>query len=69
MNRGDKLELNIVKYAFEGKGIAKVNRRLIMPSADDKLPGNGETNYIVFVPGTYPGDRVIAELTKIRKLN
>lgn len=67
MKRGDKLELNIVKYAFEGKGIAKVKRTDIISSQNDETSNNDRDNYIIFVHGTYPGDRVLAQLTKIKK--
>ncbi|HVO76213.1 MAG TPA: 23S rRNA (uracil(1939)-C(5))-methyltransferase RlmD [Ignavibacteriaceae bacterium] len=57
MKKGDIISLEIEKYAFEGKGIAKIN-----------VPGNsGEKNYVVFVDGAYPGDKVSAKLTKIKK--
>jgi len=64
VKKGDILELDVTKYAYEGKGIAKVNRSLIQPQ-----PGSGtETeNYVVFVNGAYPGDKVKASLTKIKK--
>ena len=63
MKKGDLIELDIEKYAFEGKGISKVNKQLIQPS-------NGQTdekNYVVFVNGSYPGDKVQARLLKIKK--
>jgi 23S rRNA (uracil1939-C5)-methyltransferase len=56
MKKGDSLTLDIEKYAFGGKGIAKIRQ----------LPDNGK-NYIVFVEGAYPGDKVEAKLTKIKK--
>jgi 23S rRNA (uracil1939-C5)-methyltransferase len=56
MQKGDLLELEIEKYAFEGKGISKVN-----------LNPDDEKNYVVFVKGSYPGDKVEAKLTKIKK--
>lgn len=56
MKKGDLLELDIEKYAFEGKGIAKISKE----DSEDK-------NYVVFVSGAYPGDKVEAKLTKIKK--
>lgn len=57
MKKGDILELEIEKYAFEGRGISKINR----------TPSEGDTKYVVFVDGSYPGDKVKAELRKIKK--
>lgn len=56
MKKGDSLILDIEKYAFEGKGIAKISRNT-----------DYEKNYIVFVDGSYPEDKVEAKLTKIKK--
>jgi 23S rRNA (uracil1939-C5)-methyltransferase len=64
LKKGDQIELNITKYAFEGKGIAKINKSVIVPSKEDE---EGENNYVVFVHGSYPGDTVKAKLTKIKK--
>ncbi len=58
MKRGDILEFQIEKYAFEGKGISKVYKE----GSDEKKSG-----YVVFVNGSYPGDRVEARITKIKK--
>ena len=57
MKKGDILELEIEKYAFEGRGIAKINR----------TNSEGDTKYVVFIDGSYPGDKVKAELRKIKK--
>lgn len=66
MKKGDIVELEITKYAFEGKGIAKVNKSLIVPpSKADEDADN--SSYVVFVHGSYPGDTVKASLTKIKK--
>ncbi len=63
MKKGDLIELEIEKYAFEGKGISKINKQLIQPSSNQ----NDEKNYVVFVNGSYPGDKVEARLLKIKK--
>ncbi len=63
IKKGDIVELQIEKYAFEGKGIAKVSKSELLD-----LPGGGlnEKNYVVFVHGSYPGDHVKARLLKIK---
>jgi 23S rRNA (uracil1939-C5)-methyltransferase len=56
VKKGDIIELEIDKYAFEGKGITKISRE----------PG-GEKNYVIFVHGSYPDDKVRARITRIKK--
>lgn len=56
MKKGDLIEVEVEIFAFEGKGIAKLN-----------LDENNEKKFIVFVEGAYPGDKVIAKLQKIKK--
>ena len=56
MKKGDLLELDIEGYAFEGKGISRIERE----SGDEK-------NFVVFVQNSYPGDKVKAKLIKIKK--
>jgi 23S rRNA (uracil1939-C5)-methyltransferase len=53
INRGESIELDIIDLAFGGKGIAKI-------STD-----NGD--YVLFVENTFPGQRVLARVTKKRK--
>jgi 23S rRNA (uracil1939-C5)-methyltransferase len=61
--KGDIVELKIEKYAFEGKGIAKVSKNEMLGLNEE----NGtERNYVVFVQGSYPGDQVKARLLKIK---
>lgn len=56
MKKGDKIELSVSKYVFEGKGLAKVEKN-----------DNGKQGlYTIFVNGAYPGDEVIAEFTAIK---
>lgn len=52
-NRGQIVELNIVDYAFGGRGIAKI-------ATDDG-------NFIVFVDNAFPGQTVSAKITTKRK--
>ncbi len=58
MKRGDKLEFQIEKYAFEGKGISRIQKE----DSDERKSG-----YVVFVNGSYPGDTVEARITKTKK--
>lgn len=63
IKKGDIAEFQIEKYAFEGKGIAKVSKNELLGLSEEN--GN-EKNYVVFVIGSYPGDRVNARLLKIK---
>jgi 23S rRNA (uracil1939-C5)-methyltransferase len=56
MKKGDVLEFEIEGYAFEGKGISRIRK-------DD----DGEKNFVVFVHGSYPGDKVRAKISKVKK--
>ena len=60
MNKGDLIQIKVDKYAFEGKGIGRV-----------ELNGDSENNeldsFIVFVNGAYPGDTVSAKIRKLKK--
>jgi 23S rRNA (uracil1939-C5)-methyltransferase len=66
LKKGDTLELEISKYASEGKGIAKINRSKIKPAQKTEDQNIEEENYVVFVHGSYPGDKVTAQLRKIK---
>ena len=68
MKKGDTLELEISKYASEGKGIAKINRSKIKPAQKTEDQNIEEENYVVFVHGSYPGDKVTAQLRKKKTL-
>jgi 23S rRNA (uracil1939-C5)-methyltransferase len=63
LKKGERVVLKIDKYAFEGKGIAKVNKEKLFGAEAD----SGEENYVIFVNGSYPGDKVKARITKIKK--
>jgi len=63
IKKGDVAEFQIEKYAFEGKGIAKVSKNELLGLIEEN--GN-EKNYVVFVVGSYPGDIVKARLLKIK---
>ncbi len=62
MKKGDLIELNVEEYAFEGRGIAKINKEEIVPGSPQQ-----QTKYIVFVDNAYPGDKVKAQIRKIKK--
>ncbi|MHB1686947.1 MAG: 23S rRNA (uracil(1939)-C(5))-methyltransferase RlmD [Ignavibacteriaceae bacterium] len=65
MKKGDLLELEIEKYAYEGKGIAKIDKASIPEGSKNSPQENSK--YVIFVNGAYPGDKVKAQLTKIKK--
>ncbi|MCH8171021.1 MAG: 23S rRNA (uracil(1939)-C(5))-methyltransferase RlmD [Bacteroidetes bacterium] len=58
MKKGDLIELTIEDYAFEGKGIARIEKE----GADEY-----QSKYVIFVNGAYPGDKVQARLLKVKK--
>ncbi|MCX6175146.1 MAG: 23S rRNA (uracil(1939)-C(5))-methyltransferase RlmD [Ignavibacteriales bacterium] len=61
MKKGDLLELKITDYAFEGRGVAKIIKEV------HSLDNEEQRKFVVFVDGSYPGDVVTAQITKIRK--
>jgi 23S rRNA (uracil1939-C5)-methyltransferase len=63
IKKGDIAEFQIEKYAFEGKGIAKVSKNELLGLNEEN--GN-EKIYVVFVQGSYPSDTVKARLLKIK---
>jgi 23S rRNA (uracil1939-C5)-methyltransferase len=65
LKKGDDLELEISGYGYEGKGISKVHKKLIKPESKSEVHSD-KANYIVFVNGSYPGDRVKAKIKKIK---
>lgn len=60
MKKGDIIQIKVDKYAFEGKGIGKVD---IENSSESTEPDS----FIVFVNGAYPGDTVSAKIKKLKK--
>lgn len=62
IKKNDIVELQIDRYAFEGKGIAKVSKSKLL--GIDELDEN--ESYVVFVNGAYPGDKVNVSLRKIK---
>ncbi|MCX6150468.1 MAG: 23S rRNA (uracil(1939)-C(5))-methyltransferase RlmD [Ignavibacteriales bacterium] len=64
MKKGELLELEISKYAFEGKGIARIDLENNKPfSVEDTQE---KKNFVIFVNGSYPGDKVIAKIIKVK---
>ena len=63
VKKGDIAEFRIERYAFEGKGIAKVSKNELLGLNEET---GKEKNYVVFVQGSYPGDIVKARLLKIK---
>ncbi len=60
MKKGDILELNIESYAFEGKGVAKLD-------IEDSNNEGEKKKFVVFAHGAYPGDKVKARIVKKKK--
>ena len=60
MKKGDLVQVKVDKYAFEGKGIGKIN---IENNPDNIEPDS----FIVFVNGAYPCDTVSAKIKKLKK--
>jgi 23S rRNA (uracil1939-C5)-methyltransferase len=60
LNKGDIIQIKVDKYAFEGKGIGKIE-------SDNPLENNEPDSFIVFVNGAYPGDTVSAKIKKLKK--
>ncbi len=56
MKRNDILQLEIIDYAFEGKGIAKIN-----------IEERPDKKFVVFVHGAFPGDVVNAKIIRKKK--
>ncbi len=67
MKKGETIILDIEKYAFEGRGVAKIIK---VDGATKNVDGDNsqqQSKYVIFVDGAYPGDKVKAELRKIKK--
>lgn len=61
MKKNDRLTLTIDTYAYEGRGIAKLD--IEQPAETDEPP----KPFVVFVDGAYPGDTVEAEIRRKKK--
>jgi len=60
LKKGDIIQIKVDKYAFEGKGIGKVD-------VDNSSDNSEADSFIVFVNGAYPGDTVSAKIKKLKK--
>ena len=60
MKKGDVIQIKVDRYAFEGKGIGKVD-------IDNSSENSEPDSFIVFVNGAYPGDVVSAKIKKLKK--
>lgn len=61
MKKGDLIQIKVDRYAFEGKGIGRIN-------FDNPSDNSAEADsFIVFVNGAYPGDIVSAKIKKLKK--
>ena len=62
MKKNDIVEFKIEKYAFEGKGIVKINQSELNHVNEDT-----DKKYVIFVHNSYPGDTVKAKIIKLKK--
>ena len=62
MKKNEIVELNIEGYAFEGKGIARIEQSLLN-HVSDKI----DKKYVIFVNNSFPGDIVKAKILKLKK--
>lgn len=62
MKKNDIVEFKIESYAFEGKGIARINQ-----SELEHVSGDVDKKYVMFVHNSYPGDIVKARVLKLKK--
>lgn len=61
MKKGDLIELEITDYAFEGKGVSKIIKDVPQTETENIK------KFVVFVENTYPGDKVVAQINKVKK--
>ncbi|MEE9430194.1 MAG: 23S rRNA (uracil(1939)-C(5))-methyltransferase RlmD [Melioribacteraceae bacterium] len=62
MKKNDIVEFEIEKYAFEGKGIVRIDQSLL-----ERVNTEGDKKYVIFVHNSYPGDIVKAKIFKLKK--
>jgi 23S rRNA (uracil1939-C5)-methyltransferase len=60
LNKGDTIRIRVDRYAFEGKGIGKVD-------PENPQENSEQDSFVVFVNGAYPGDTVLAKIKKLKK--
>lgn len=56
IERGSVFEVDILDYAFEGKGVAKI-----------PLKEGSDKKFVMFISGAYPGDKLKVQLFKKKK--
>ena len=59
MKKQDIVELHIENYAFEGKGIARVDLSLL-----NHISPENHKKYVIFVNNSYPGEVVKRKIIK-----
>ncbi|MFZ1292338.1 MAG: 23S rRNA (uracil(1939)-C(5))-methyltransferase RlmD [Melioribacteraceae bacterium] len=62
MKKNDTVELTIENYAFEGKGISRINQAQL-----DHINNEVDKKYVIFVHNSFPGDIVKARILKLKK--
>ncbi len=62
MKKNDIVTFTIENYAFEGKGIARINQ-----SELEHVNSDTDKKYVMFVHNSYPGDVVKAKVQKLKK--
>ncbi len=63
MKKGDLIDIEIEKYVFEGKGIARIEKVSDGSNKHEPAPHK----YVVFVHGAYPGDKLTVQIKKVKK--
>ena len=62
MKKNDIIKFTVENYAYEGKGIARINQ-----SELDHINNDVDKKYVIFVHGSFPGDVVSAKIVKLKK--
>ena len=65
IKKGDVLKLKVNKFAFVGRGIAKVDKEAL--KAGEVVQDNENSKYVIFIDSAYPGDVVAAKLKKFKE--
>lgn len=65
VKKGDVLKLKVDKFAFVGRGIAKVDKDAL--KTGEVVQDNENSKYVIFIDSAYPGDVVAAKLKKFKE--